>query len=139
MSYKIYLWAVFDPIEWSQVAWRVEDQNVPTDDCELELVHDIIVQHMPKPGLIVDAGCGTAKWVIHLRQLGYQVMGIDISHRANTIAKKKDPGAGLMVADTRQTPLKDQSVDAVLSLGVVEHDEAGPHAGLREIHRILKP
>jgi SAM-dependent methyltransferase len=36
-------------------------------------------------------------------------------------------------------PLRTASADAVLSLGVVEHDEAGPLASLRELHRILKP
>ena len=44
-----------------------------------------------------------------------------------------------MCADGRFTPLRTGSVDAVLSLGVVEHDEAGPLPGLREIRRILKP
>jgi SAM-dependent methyltransferase len=36
-------------------------------------------------------------------------------------------------------PFRDGSVDAVLSLGVVEHVEAGPLDSLRELHRILKP
>src|SRR5262249_3570807 len=35
-------------------------------------------------------------------------------------------------------PLRTRSVDAVLSLGVVEHDERGPEELLVETHRILK-
>ena len=44
-----------------------------------------------------------------------------------------------MRADTRRAPLRSGSADAILSLGVVEHDEAGPQEGLREIRRLLKP
>jgi SAM-dependent methyltransferase len=38
----------------------------------------------------------------------------------------------------RRTPLRDAVVDAVISLGVVEHDEAGPQAALAEARRIIK-
>jgi SAM-dependent methyltransferase len=36
-------------------------------------------------------------------------------------------------------PIRSHSVDAVLSLGVVEHDESGPQVALAETRRILKP
>jgi SAM-dependent methyltransferase len=45
----------------------------------------------------------------------------------------------IVEADVRAIPLRAQSADAVLSLGVVEHDESGPLAALREARRILKP
>lgn len=126
------------PIEWSQAAWRLEGGNI-TLDCELELIQPIFLDHLPKYGVIVDAGCGTAKWVMYLRRLGYRVIGIDISHEACVIAQGAEPGIELIVADTQRAALRDHSVDAVISLGVVEHDEAGPVRALRELHRILKP
>jgi SAM-dependent methyltransferase len=95
--------------------------------------------NLPKVGLIVDAGCGVARWPIYLRRRGYRVFGLEWSHDACVIAKATDPGLGVARADVRNAPLADASVDAVLSLGVVEHDEAGPMAALREARRILKP
>src|SRR4030095_14074005 len=43
------------------------------------------------------------------------------------------------LGDLLRIPLRTRSVDAVLSLGVVEHDERGPEELLAETHRILKP
>jgi SAM-dependent methyltransferase len=138
MSYKVYLWDNLDPIGWSQAAWRVEGEE-GTQTCNQEYIHDVLLQHLPKDGLIIDAGCGTARWPIYLRRRGYRCLGVEISHDACLIARGADPGIPLVRGDTRRAPVRDGVADAVLSLGVVEHDEAGPLAGLRELHRILKP
>jgi SAM-dependent methyltransferase len=139
MSYKIYLFDALSPIEWSQAGWKLEGSQVNLEDCEIEYIHAAMFAHLPKQGLIVDAGCGVARWPIYLRQRGYRVFGIEWSEEACRIAKQTDPGLEVMRGDVRSTPLADASVDAVLSLGVVEHDEAGPIQALREARRILKP
>lgn len=139
MSYKVYLFDALTPVEWSQAAWRREAEGVSTDDCEQELVCDVLLRHLPKDGLIVDAGCGTAKWPLYLRARGYRVVGIDLSHEAGARARRASPGFAFVRGDVRAVPLRDGAVDAVLSLGVVEHDEAGPEAALREARRILRP
>ena len=135
MPYRIDLWASLSPIEWSQAGWKIGGD----EDCRDELIHDVLLEHLPKQGLIVDAGCGTAKWPIHLRRLGYRCVGIEISHEACLTGRAADPAVQLVRADTRRAPLRTGCADAVLSLGVVEHDEAGPAEGLRELRRILKP
>ena len=139
MSYKIYLFDALSPIEWSQAGWKVEGSQVNLEDCQIEFIHDVMLQHLPKDGFIVDAGCGVARWPIYLRQRGYRVFGLEWSHDACLIAKRTDPGLEVLRSDVRHTPLADHSVDAVLSLGVVEHDETGPLEALREARRILKP
>ncbi len=139
MSYKIYLFDALSPIEWSQAGWKLEGREVNLQDCEIEFIRDVLLGHLPKEGLIVDAGCGVARWPIYLRRRGYRVFGIEWSHEACLIGKETDAGFEVVRADVRHTPLKDGSVDAALSLGVVEHDEDGPHAALGEAHRILKP
>jgi SAM-dependent methyltransferase len=135
MPYKIYLWESLSAIEWSQAGWKIGGD----EGCQDELIHDVLLAHLPKDGLIVDAGCGTAKWPIYLGRAGYRCIGIEISREACLTARSVDPAVRLVRADTRRAPLRSGSVDAVLSLGVVEHDEAGPEAGLREIRRLLKP
>lgn len=139
MSYKVYLLGSLSPIEWSQLKWRSEGRTVPVHECTEELVHDILLQHIPKNGIIVDAGCGTGKWLIYLQRLGYRMVGIEMSREAGLIAKENQRDARVVQGDVRGVPLRSQSIDAVLSLGVVEHDESGPLAALREAHRILKP
>ena len=139
MSFKIYLWDSLSPIEWSQAAWRVEGKTVSAEACEGEMIRDVLATHLPKDGLILDAGCGTAKWPIYLRRAGYRVVGVEISPDAWRMARDMDAALPLVGADTRRMPLKTASVDAILSLGVVEHDEAGPGDNLRELRRVLKP
>ena len=139
MAFKIYLWDALDAIEWSQAAWRVEGKTVSAEACRGEMIHEVLPRYLPRDGLILDAGCGTAKWPIYLRQQGYRCAGVEISADACRMVREMDSGLPLVRADTRRMPLKSASVDAVLSLGVVEHDEAGPLENLREIKRLLKP
>ena len=138
MSYKVYLPAALDPIAWSQVTWQVESQTA-MDGVEEELVYDVVLDALPRGALVADAGCGMAKWPSRLRALGHCAIGIDISRDAVTLARGRDPAVALVVADSRRVPLRDHVLDAVLSIGVVEHEEAGPVESLRELHRLLKP
>lgn len=139
MSYKVYLFDALDAVEWSQVAWKMEGRTVSTADCQAELVHDVLLATLPREGLILDAGCGIARWPIYLRRAGYRVCGLEYSLDACRIARENEPGLDVACGDVRAKPLRAESVDAVMSLGVVEHDEAGPQAALREVHRVLKP
>ncbi len=139
MSCKVYLLGSQSSIEWSQAVWRVEAGAVPLHECTQELLHEPLLRYLPKDGIIADAGCGSGKWLIYLQRLGYRMVGIEMSHEAGVIAKTHQNDARVVQADVRAVPLRSQSIDAVLSLGVVEHDEGGPLAALREAHRILKP
>lgn len=139
MSYKLYLWGSLSALEWSQAVWKVSGGAVDLDLCEQELIREVFLRHLPRDGLILDAGCGTGRWPIYLRRRGYPMLGVDISHEAAVIAKSDEPELGITQADVWQLPFKSQSLDAVLSLGVVEHNEAGPLDALRESHRVLKP
>jgi SAM-dependent methyltransferase len=103
------------------------------------MIRDVLLRHLPRAGVIVDAGCGTAKWPIYLRRAGYRALGVEISPVACRMARELDPGLPVACADAQRAPLRTGSVDAVLSFGVVEHDAAGPVAALRELRRILKP
>ncbi len=139
MSFKVYLPDNLSAVEWSQAVWKLDAGTVASEDCRSQLIHDVILQHLPKDGLVVDAGCGIASWPTYLRQRGYRVMGLECSTEACGIARESDRGLDLIQCDVRRTPLRSESVDAILSLGVVEHAEEGPHEALREAHRVLKP
>jgi len=74
---------------------------------------------------VLDVGCGGGGTVIHLSQLNYSVLGIDVSQRVVEIAKKNMQQADLspnmiMHLDLRQVQ---GSFDTILCLDVLEHAE----------------
>lgn len=139
MSYKVHLWDALDAIQWSQASWLVEGSAEAVESCDEELIKEVLLAHVPKDGVTVDAGCGTSRWPIYLRRTGRACVGVEISLDACRMARTLDPNMPVAQGDTRHAPVRDGVADAVISLGVVEHEEAGPIEGLRELHRMLKP
>jgi len=138
MSYKVLLWDNLSAIEWSQV-WRLGGQTgVDLAECDAEMVRDVLLSALPRDGIAIDAGCGDGKWPVYLSRRGYRVIALDIAREGVVRARAAEPGLAALQGDVRRTPLRDGAVDAVISLGVVEHDEAGPQAALAEARRITK-
>jgi SAM-dependent methyltransferase len=140
MPYALQQWATLGPIEWSQAAWRVlGSPEAEAMLCPLEWAHDVLLAHLPAGGLIVDAGCGTARWPIYLGRRGQRCVGVDLAPEACRLARAADASVPLVVGDVRRAPLRDGCADVVLSFGVVEHEPAGPEASLCELRRLLRP
>ena len=89
--------------------------------------------------LILEAGCGLAQWVKVLDEKGFNILGIDWSTCTIKRAKQCYPELKLLVGDVLDLPLRDNSLDCCISLGVVEHFEDGPERALKEANRVLKP
>jgi SAM-dependent methyltransferase len=96
-------------------------------------------RHLPKDGLILEAGCGTAQWVIALETLGYDCIGLDYAVDALRKARQMMGPLSLISGDLTSLGLVDDSFDAIISIGVVEHRREGPKVFLDEMHRVLKP
>ncbi|HEX9142544.1 MAG TPA: class I SAM-dependent methyltransferase [Gaiellaceae bacterium] len=88
---------------------------------------------------ILDAGCGFGEWVNVLETGGFEAIGVDYSAELINRLRSTYPGSRWLQSDVRSIPLPDHAVDGVISWGVIEHDEAGPEAALREFCRIVKP
>lgn len=99
----------------------------------------MVLRSLPAGAHLIDAGYGVAKWPSALRRRGHHAVGVDVSPAVLARARQREPGVPLVVADTRRLPVRDGALDAVLSMGVVEHDEPGPAGALRELRRVLKP
>ena len=99
-----------------------------------------LIRRYVKPGgTILDAGCGLGEWVVLLHSLGYRTIGVDYSPELMRRLREMHPEHTWIPSDIRSMPQETDSLDGVISWGVIEHDEAGPGAALREFHRILKP
>jgi len=120
--------------------WTARTIEQELEACDLETpARDLFLAYIPKGGRAIDGGCGFGKWVIYLKRLGYDIVGIDNNELA--ISKLKDYDSSLQVelGDILDIHYPDSSFDAYISMGVVEHFEDGPLPALKEAYRVLKP
>jgi len=88
-------------------------------------------------GRVLDVGCGNGNHLYSLRELGWQVVGVEPDAEAARYARME---LGLDVRPTtlEEAGLATESVDVALMLHVLEH-VPDPLRTLHEVHRILKP
>ncbi|MEW5847712.1 MAG: methyltransferase domain-containing protein [Myxococcota bacterium] len=88
---------------------------------------------------ILDVGVGTGQSLAALRALVPAVLGLDPSTDMLRRARERLPeGCGVMRATAEHVPLRDASVDACVSCFSI-HWWPDVEAGLREMHRVLRP
>ena len=88
-------------------------------------------------GRVLDIGCGIGKYLHYLKELGWNVYGVDISKRAVEGAR----ASGLdkvFQGELQDVGLEDNLFDVVDMHHVFEH-VPDPNRTLREVHRVLKP
>jgi SAM-dependent methyltransferase len=97
----------------------------------------LICGALPAEGLVLEAGCGLGQYVLLLRERGWRVVGVDWSHSALQ-ACRGAAAAPVAAMELRALAARDGAFAAYVSLGVVEHDPAGPDAILAEAARVLE-
>jgi SAM-dependent methyltransferase len=98
-----------------------------------------LVKHLPRKGIILEAGCGLGQYVLALRARGYDCRGVDFAEDTVQWVLGHFPSAPLAVGDILHLPFPDGSIAAYLSFGVAEHFADGPDRVLNEAHRVLEP
>lgn len=101
------------------------------------LAQQLIQRHGgPKPGRILDVGCGTGALMESLQANGW-VVGVDFSPEALRFSGGRGLGR-LTLGDAQRLPFASGSFDVVVSLDTIEHvpDDG---AALAEVLRVLKP
>jgi ubiquinone/menaquinone biosynthesis C-methylase UbiE len=103
-------------------------------------LNHFIRKYFPPASVLLHAGCGSGQVDVDISK-EYRVHALDISSTALKIYKKYNPGAyELWWADIFHLPLKDNEVDGVYNLGVMEHfTESEIQRILSEFRRVLKP
>ncbi len=97
----------------------------------------------PVGGVVLDAGCGTARAAAPLREAvgpGGLVLGADATPEmlASALGAGRQALASLLLTDTARLPLPDGVVDAVFAAGLIPH-VPDPVAALAELARITRP
>ena len=88
------------------------------------------------PGRAVDVGCGSGGNTGVLRELGWQVAGLEYHPAAARLASTR--GLPVVRGDARQLPFRDGCMDLVMSTDMWEHID-DDEAVARETVRVLRP
>jgi predicted TPR repeat methyltransferase len=105
------------------------------------VVADAVVTRHPAAGSVLDVGCGTGLVGRALRARGFagELIGLDISEASLGIARQHGGYDLLEQADLqRPLPIEDDSVDAVVSVGVMTY-LPDVEAVWREFARVARP
>ena len=107
-----------------------------------EVWREVLAEVFGKDNLrILDVGTGTGFIALRLAELGYSVVGVDISENMLEIAKEKAIKAGLKVdfihGDAEKLPFEDGSFDAVICRHIL-WTLPDPQKAVTEWNRIVK-
>jgi SAM-dependent methyltransferase len=101
----------------------------------------VLRKHLPVDGhglRLLDVGCGTGNQLAKLREVGFDVAGIDGSAEMLVHARSLNPGADIQQADVESIPFPAATFDYVLCIEVFRYLK-DPTPCMREIARVLKP
>jgi SAM-dependent methyltransferase len=91
---------------------------------------------LPAKARILDAGCGSGRFMVELAKLG-TVTGVELSETSVALARKRALGE-VIAGSVLEMPFADDRFDLAVSLDVIEHLE-DDLAALRELRRTIAP
>lgn len=105
------------------------------------LAWDCVSRLLPaSPGVIIDAGCGTGRWIGRLLSLGHRVIGIEQAPEMVSVlqAKQYGPDFTLLSTDMEAAHLDGASADVVMAIGSVQYTK-DPASMIRRFATWAKP
>jgi arsenite methyltransferase len=133
-----------------QAAWASSIGSMLYDNAQAlsrrflaSLQHPIEWLNIPPGGIALDVGSGPGSVTSSLAEAAGPdglALGVDISEPmlARAVRAEAGPQVGFLRADAQRLPLRDQTVDAVVSIAVLQLIP-DPFATLSEISRVLRP
>jgi ubiquinone/menaquinone biosynthesis C-methylase UbiE len=91
---------------------------------------------------VLDIGCGTGRTTGPLSEMGFDVVGVDLSEPMTREARSLVADATFVTGDATELGFRDETFDyALFSFNGIDllYPEDERHAALSEIHRVLNP
>ena len=136
-----YYRAAADDAYWDQ-HWQAVVSEAHYVDAEAGLLgrfESMFIRWLPRDGRILEAGCGTGFYLAGLRKRGYDVVGVEWGQATVDAVRQIKPSLPIQVGDVTQLDEPDGAFAGYISLGVMEHRQAGPEPFLQEAFRLLRP
>lgn len=127
----------FGPLAPLYEGWYDTDMGQAFDRIQRRDVLCLLEPYTPG-GMVLDVGCGTGHWSGFFEQLGFRVVGVDVSARMIQEARLAHPNCRFQRADAARLPFSDGSMDMVVVMAALEF-MAQPLEALAEMIRCLKP
>ncbi|MBN1794133.1 MAG: class I SAM-dependent methyltransferase [Candidatus Omnitrophica bacterium] len=119
--------------EWLQADLIKSYRNVDKDH-----LSPFFKKYFPRPPKkILEGGCGTGKYVVTYRKLGYDIIGVDFSKETIDYLKHMFPDMPVSCGNVTDLPFENGYFHCYYSGGVIEHFEEGPDEALKEARRVL--
>jgi len=103
------------------------------------IVYRELGRHHPS-ARILDVGCGTGSQVVEIRNLGFEVSGLEPASEMRRLATAANPGVDIRDGSITDLPYDDGTFDVVLALEVLRYLPAVDNeTSWREMLRVLRP
>jgi SAM-dependent methyltransferase len=126
---------VFEGFERSMLG---RDLAVEVAGCERQELAPLFLATFRDAQPVLEAGCGSGKWLHFFKQRGIISVGLDWSEQLQAVSRQLDPSVQFDTGDLRNLLYERETFGSVVALGSVEHVIEGPNQILRELYRVLR-
>lgn len=128
--------------KWDSMSanWQANSQEMWEDGSRKGILPVFTTLVGPDKGPILDAGCGDGYGSLKLAELGYDVLGLDISEEMIAKAQERvKPGLSLSFEkrDVLKLPFFDGKFQGIMAVNLIEWTSS-PRETLQLFHRLLK-
>ena len=124
--------------QWNRI-WERQDLDENMRTAEYSGLMPILSANLRISDRILEGGCGLGRLVAALEGRGYAVIGIDDNISPLRRLRRARPETSVVQGDILALSLARGSLDAYISIGVIEHFIEGPMRALQEAWRTLRP
>ena len=135
-------WNHYNDLGWLEARQKSSTSSKSTKEIEKQsfLVKGLAVQQEFEGKLILDGGCGNGRYCYQARELGGEVIGVDLSAAVDAAARnlRRHPDVHIVQGDLFKLPLAVEIFDRIFSIGVLMHTGDARRA-FASVVRHLKP